>query len=229
MTCPTPVDALEAVAHGVLDQRLHAQERHRDRQHLGRHAERHLQPVAEAGLLEQQVALDRAQLLGERRVVAVAAEGVAGEVGELQQQLARAVGVGAHEAGDRAERVVDEVRADLGPQRPHLGLGEPGARQLELGQRELPGDPGRDLVGGAGEPGGLVRREGGQRADDAVVDDEGADDRRAHLAAGGVAGQVAAVEAAGAAALEGRREQGRHLASRGGDRRRPRPGSPRCR
>ena len=74
------------------------EERHRHRQHLGRDAERHRQPVAEPRLLEQQVALDRAELLGQGREVAVPAERVAGEVGELQQQLARPVGVGAHEA-----------------------------------------------------------------------------------------------------------------------------------
>ena len=107
----------------------------------GRDPQRHLEPVAEAGLLEQQVALDGAELLGERRVLAVAAEGVAGEVGELQQQLAGPVGVGADEAGDRAERVVDEVRADLGPQGAHLGLHQPGAGGVELGELELAGDP----------------------------------------------------------------------------------------
>ena len=64
--CPTPVLALEPVPDGVLHQRLDAQEGHRDRQHLGRDQQRDLQPVAEPGLLEHEVALDVAQLLGQR-------------------------------------------------------------------------------------------------------------------------------------------------------------------
>ena len=43
--------------------------------------------------------------------------------------------------GDRAERVVDEVRADLRPQRPHLRLHQPGAGRVELGELELPATP----------------------------------------------------------------------------------------
>ena len=140
--------ALEAVPDGVLDQRLDAQERHRHRQHLGRDLHGHLQPVAEPGPLQQQVAVDRAQLLGQRRELAVPAERVAGEVGELQQQLAGPLRVGAHERRDRGQRVVDEVRADLGPQRAHLGLHQPGPRRLELGQLELGRHPPRHLVGG---------------------------------------------------------------------------------
>ena len=132
-----PCLSAQPVADGVLDQRLDAEERHGDGEHLGRDPQRDLEPVAEAGLLQQQVALDRAELLGERGELAVPAEGVAGEVGELQQQLAGPVGVGAHERRDRAERVVDEVRADLGPQRAHLGLHQPGPRGVQLGELEL--------------------------------------------------------------------------------------------
>ena len=84
--------ALEAVPDGVLDQRLEAEERHRHRQHLRRDLQRDLQPVAEPGPLEQQVAVDRAQLLGQRGEVAVPPERVAGEVGELQQQVAGPLG-----------------------------------------------------------------------------------------------------------------------------------------
>ena len=47
------------------------------------------QALAEARLLEPQVLLDVVQLVGERHVGAVAAERVAGELGELGQQLAR--------------------------------------------------------------------------------------------------------------------------------------------
>ena len=48
------------------------------------------------------------------------AERVAGEVGELDEQLAGPHRIGADERGDRGERVVDEVRRDLRAQR-HLG------------------------------------------------------------------------------------------------------------
>ena len=54
----------------------------------------------------------------------------------------------------------------------------------------------RCRVGRARQPRRLVRRERGQGADDAVLDDQRADDRRTDLAAGAVADQVAAVEAA---------------------------------
>ena len=46
------------------------------------------------------------------------------------------------------QRVVDEVRADLGPQRAHLGPVEAGAGVLQLGELELAGDVARDLGGG---------------------------------------------------------------------------------
>jgi hypothetical protein len=66
-------------------------------------------------LLEHEVALDVAQLLGERRERPTLAQRVAGEVGELEQQLTCPLGVRADEARDGAQGVVDEVRADLGP------------------------------------------------------------------------------------------------------------------
>ena len=139
--------------YGVLHQRLEAQERDAHAEHLGRHLQGDPEPVAEPGLLEQQVALDRAQLLGQRRELAVLAEGVAGEVGELEQQLAGPVGVGAHERGDRAEGVVDEVRADLCAQRAHLGAHQPVPRLVELGELELAGDPAGHLLGRAEQAG----------------------------------------------------------------------------
>ena len=65
------------------------------------------------------------------------AERVPGEVGELEDEFAGAIGVGAHERGDRVERVVDEMRADLGAQRQHLGAVESGAGGVELGEFDL--------------------------------------------------------------------------------------------
>ena len=57
--------------------------------------------------------------------------------------------------GDRGERVVDEVRADLGPQRAQLGLDGPGAGAVELGQLDLGGHPAGHLVGGPDQAGGV--------------------------------------------------------------------------
>ncbi len=97
--------ALQPVPDRVLHQRLDAQERHRHGQHLGRDPQRDLQLVAEAGPLQGEVAVDRAQLLGEGGVVAVPPEGVAGEVGEVDQELPGPLRVGPHERGDRREEL----------------------------------------------------------------------------------------------------------------------------
>src|SRR3712207_7402955 len=74
------------------------------------------------------------QLVAERRVLPRGAERVAGEVGELDEQLAGADRVRADERGDRGERVVDEVRRDLGPQRPDLGRSEEHTSELQSRQ-----------------------------------------------------------------------------------------------
>ena len=52
-------------------------------------------------------------------------------------EFAGPVGVGAHERGDGVQRVVDEVRADLRPQRKHLGSVEPRAGSVQLRQFDL--------------------------------------------------------------------------------------------
>ena len=65
----------------------------------------------------------------EGRELAATTEGVAGEVGELEEQFAGAHRVGADEARDGRQGVVDEVRADLRPQGPEFRLG--GAGRLE--------------------------------------------------------------------------------------------------
>jgi hypothetical protein len=62
-------------------------------EHLGRDLETYLEPVAEARALQSQVLLDVAELVGERHVGAASAEGVARELGELGEQLARLLGV----------------------------------------------------------------------------------------------------------------------------------------
>ena len=68
-----------------------------DRQHLGGDLQPHLEPVTEPGPLDGQVAVDRAQLLGEGGELAVRPERVAGELGELQDQLPGPLRVGADE------------------------------------------------------------------------------------------------------------------------------------
>ena len=96
---------LQAVAHGVLDQGLDGEVGHRDRQHLGRDQQRDDEPVAEPGLLEDEVALDVAQLGGQRGELAARPERIAGEVGELQQQLAGPLGVGPDERRDGGQEL----------------------------------------------------------------------------------------------------------------------------
>jgi hypothetical protein len=64
----------------------------------------------------RQVVLDVAELLGQCRERPAATERVAGEVGELQEEISGPVRVGADERGDGGQGVEDEVRADLGPE-----------------------------------------------------------------------------------------------------------------
>ncbi len=187
---PLRGDRLEPVLHGVLHQGLQAQERDAHPEHLGRHLQGDVQPVTEAGLLQEQVALHRAQLLGQGGELAVLAEGVAGEVGELQQQVAGPVGIGAHEGGDGAERVVDEVRADLRAQGADLGAHEPVPGLVELGQLELAGRPAGHLLGRAQQARRGLVGERDQGAGDPVVDDQRAGDRVPHQASRGRARQL---------------------------------------
>ena len=107
---------------------------------------RDVEPVAKAGLLEPQVALDVVELFGERHVGAPIAEQVAGELGEIDQQLARLLGVGMDVARDRGERVVDEMGRDLRSKRPELGLGEPLLLLAHNRQLDLRRDQARGLL-----------------------------------------------------------------------------------
>lgn len=126
---------------------------------LRRHLQRDGEVGAEARAFQRQVPVDVAQFLGQHGVLAGGAKRVAGEVGELQDQLAGAVGVGAHEGGNGVERVVDEVRADLRAQRQDFGTVEAGAGSVELGEFDLAGGVARDLAHRAEHPGagGAVR------------------------------------------------------------------------
>ena len=176
---------LDPVAHGVLHQRLQRQHRHDRLQHLRVDLHPHAQPLAEARLLEPQVLLDVLELVGQRHVRALARERVADELGELDQQLARLLRARVDERGDGGERVVDEVRRDLRPQRAQLGAREPLALRLELRQldhrrhqRGRLGDHARLLQPHAARA--LVERD--QHADAAVAHAPAA--RRSRSAAG---------------------------------------------
>jgi hypothetical protein len=142
--------------------------------------------VAEARLLEPQILLHVLQLVGERDVGPLAREGVADEVGELGQQLARLLRARVDERRDGGQRVVDEVRRDLGAQRAQLGDRQPLALRVELRQldhgrderRRLPDDP-RVLDPDAA----LLLVERHDAADARVADPQRRDDRRAQRAA----------------------------------------------
>ena len=170
------------------------------RQHLGVDLQPHLQAVAEACALEPQVFLDVAELVGERHVRALPAEGVAGELGELGQQLSRLLGLGVDVAGDRGQRVVDEVRRDLGPQRAQLGPGE--ALGLLVHRLEL--QLGADETGCLGDRTGVVgghpvpaRVERDERADGLAGDQQRRRDRRTERAVGLLAARSETRRAAG--------------------------------
>jgi hypothetical protein len=126
-------------------------------------------------------------------------EGVASEVGEVEQQLASPVRVGAHERRDRVERVVDEVRRDLRPQRPDLRFHQSGPRGVELGQLELPGNPVCDLRRGPHQPGGTSPGPRLERADHPLLDGQRADHHAADQAVRVAAVQVTVVAHGGRA------------------------------
>ena len=62
---------------------------------------------------------------------------IADEIGELDEQLPGAVGIGTHEGFDCRQGVVDEVWRDLCAEEPQFGLHGAPARAVQLGQLEL--------------------------------------------------------------------------------------------
>ena len=160
----------QPVPDGVLHQGLQGEERHHHGEDLRRDPQRHRKVGAEPGPLQNQVAVDIAQLVGQHGVGPGGPERVSGEVGELQDQLAGAVGVGAHERGDGRQGVVDEMRADLCPQREHLRTVQPCPGGVEFGQLKLAGRIAGDLADRSQHSGrgfGVVDRH--QRAQDGAV------------------------------------------------------------
>ena len=113
------------MANGVLHQRLDRHGGHDRRQCLGSDINGDVQAVAKPGLLEAQVPLNVLELLAQRHIRAPVAEQVARELGEIDQKLARLLGAGVNVARHRCQRVVDEVRGNLGPQRAQLRLRNP--------------------------------------------------------------------------------------------------------
>ena len=125
----------------------------------------HLDPFAEPCPFQQEVAVDAAEFLGQGGEVPVAPEGVPGEVGEFHHQLPGADGIRVDERGDGIERVVDEVRADLGAKRTDLGLHQEGPGRFEFGEFQLGGNPVGHLAGGPDQPGPGRRGQGRHRPD----------------------------------------------------------------
>jgi hypothetical protein len=137
---------------GVLDQRLEDEGRYPHRQHLRCHAQADRQAVTEARALKLQVRVHEPQLFGERSVLAVLAECPANELREADEQVPGPFRIGADEGFDRGQRVVDEMRADLGAEEVELRLHRAGARGVKLGERQVRGHEPGDLRGGSHQP-----------------------------------------------------------------------------
>ena len=103
----------QPVPHRVLHERLDREVGQLDGEDLGGDLQGDAQTVAEPCLLEHEVALHVAQLVGEGGEVAAATQGIPAEVGEVEDELACAVRIGSYERRDGAQRVVDEMRTDL--------------------------------------------------------------------------------------------------------------------
>ena len=88
----------------------------------GRHVDPHPQAIFEPGVLDIQVRLDQLQLAAERRELAFRSQHAAQERGQPHQRRERARRRGLDQVADGGERVEQEVRVDLGAQRPQLGL-----------------------------------------------------------------------------------------------------------
>jgi hypothetical protein len=173
----------DSVLHGVLHQRLQHQERDHHGQDLWRDLDAYVQALGVALALDGQVAVDVAQLVGQRRELAGGPERVPREVGELLQQVSRSLGVRPDQGADRVQRVVQEVRRDLCPQHPHLGFCQLLLRLVQFRQLQLDGDELGHLVRGSNEALRVDAAHHDQRALDLAVRNERHDHGRAHRAA----------------------------------------------
>ena len=115
----------DGVLERVLHQRLQQERRHRRVVQPGRDVPAHLEPVAEAGLLDLQIEPQESQLLLQRRLLPVAVEQRhPQEIGELHDHPSRRGGIVADQHGDRVEGVEEKVRLELRLQGAELGLGQ---------------------------------------------------------------------------------------------------------
>src|SRR5208337_2992215 len=111
----------DAVANGVLHQRLQEQVRHQRRQSAGLNIHLHLQPVVEARLLNVNVLLQEGQLAAERKFVdADSIQREAQQVRQLQGHVLGGEAIVAGQRGDGIQGVEQEVRLKLDLQ--HLKL-----------------------------------------------------------------------------------------------------------
>ncbi len=134
-----PLDTwLNAIDQCVLQQRLQRQLRNRQ---VLRHAidpPVHLQPVAQAVLLDRQVTPRQLQLIPPGHQCARPREARTEQVGQVQYSLLRLGRIARHQCGDAVEAVEQEVRTNARLQRfdprPQLGLllAPPLALQIEI-------------------------------------------------------------------------------------------------
>src|SRR5581483_12463224 len=99
-----------AVLDGVLDERLDEERRQRHAKRLGGRVDLDLKLRAEPRLLEREVAAHVPELLLERHELTRSRQRPAAVVGEGEDQLARAIRIGADEARDRVQAVEEKVR-----------------------------------------------------------------------------------------------------------------------
>ncbi len=133
---PRPVfEAAHAVLDGVLGEGLEDQVRDERVEERRRHGLGDLQSVLEADALDVEVAPEEVELVAERdllrgRVV----EGAAEERAQPGDDAPNAAGIALDEGADGVERVEEEVRVELHPERREPGGGELGFEPRGLGE-----------------------------------------------------------------------------------------------
>ena len=120
----------DAMADGVLHQRLQDQMGHACIQRLWRDVHHDRQPVLQARLLDLEVGLEKGELLAQRHLLRLLVlEGGAQEVAEAGDHSPGGLRFGGDERRDRVQRVEEEVRLQLHLERLQPRLGE-APRQL---------------------------------------------------------------------------------------------------
>ena len=123
----------EAVLDGVLHQRL---QNHAGHQMIERCRLQFLHDsqlvVAKARDLDIEIVVEKFQLLAQRNERIALAQQAAQNVAQLHDHLARGIGIGTHQRGNRIQRVEQEVRIDLALQRFHARLQQQPLLLLQL-------------------------------------------------------------------------------------------------